>query len=68
VAAHHGADRGQTERAAGRGGEDPSDVAEVGGSERAGGGDREELRVDAAGILEPVDLAAPDAESARSSG
>src|SRR5215208_5102513 len=62
VAAHRFAERGQIGRAAGRGGEDLGDVAEVGGSEYAGGRDREELRVDAAAILEPVDLAAPDAD------
>jgi hypothetical protein len=39
-----------------------SDVAEVGGSEHAQGGYREELRVDAGPVLEAVDLAAPDAQ------
>src|SRR5947208_4498887 len=47
--------------AASRGGEDLGDVPEVGGPEHAGACDREKLRTDAAVILEPVDLAAPDA-------
>ena len=63
VAAHRFGERGQIGRTARRGGgEDLGDVAEVGGSEHTGRGDREELRVDAAAILEPVDLAAPDAD------
>src|SRR5215218_5342013 len=62
VAAHRFGERGQIGRTARGGGEDLGDVSEVAGSEHAGGGDREELRVDAATILEPVDLAAPDAD------
>jgi integrase-like protein len=61
VAAHHLCDRGGVGRAAARGGEDLSHVLEVGGSQHAGGGDRQELGLDAAAILEPVDLAARDA-------
>src|SRR5215211_3325610 len=62
VAAHRFGERGQIGRTARGGGEDLGDVSEVAGSKHAGGGDREELRVDAATILEPVDLAAPDAD------
>ena len=56
MAAHHLAHRRQIRRAAGCSGEDLADLAEVGGSEHGGGRDREELGIDAAVVLKPVDL------------
>ena len=60
VTAHHFAELGRIGRAARRRGEDLCDVSGVRGSEPAGVCDREELGIDAAAILEPVDLPAPD--------
>ena len=57
VALHHPADSGQIRWPAGRRGEDVADLAEVGGPEDAGGRNREELRIDAAAVIKPVDLA-----------
>ena len=53
---------GQIRRAAGRSGKHLADFAEVGGSEDAWGRDREELRIHAAAVVKPVDLAARHAD------
>ncbi len=62
MAPHHLAHRCQIRRAAGRSGKDLADLTEVGGSEDAWGRDREELRIDAAAVIKPVDLAARHAD------
>src|SRR5204862_3330789 len=62
VAAHHFTDSGEIGWAARGGCEDPTHVLEVSGPEHARGCDRQELRVDASAILEPVDLTASDAQ------
>jgi hypothetical protein len=62
VAAHHGPDRREVGRPAGRGVEDGSDLAEVLGAEDAGGDHRERPGVDVAGVVELVDGAAEDAD------
>ncbi len=53
------ADRSEVRGAAGAGGEDLGDLAEIGRSEQARARDRQERRVTAAVVLESVDLPAP---------
>ena len=63
VAKHDLRYRGVVRRAAGGGGDDLADLLEVGGSEDAGAGDREERRVGAAAVLKPVDRSRPQSGS-----
>ena len=62
MALHHLLQRREGWWSAAGGGDDLADLAEVGGSENAGGGDREELRVLAAVVGESVDHRAWDAD------
>src|SRR5664279_6574344 len=63
VAKHDLRYRGVVRRAAGGGGHDLADLLEVGGSQDAGAGDREERRVGATAVLKPVDRSRPQSGS-----
>ena len=57
-------DRGQVREAFGtRGEEHVCDLTEIGWPEQARGRDRQKRRVNVAGVLEPVNLPAPDTAS-----
>ena len=62
MAAHYRCDRCEVGRAYCCGVEDGGDLAEVVGTEDAGGDNRERLGVDVVGVVELVDGAAGDAE------
>src|SRR4051794_39182350 len=60
--AHHRANRLEVGRTACACTHQLCDVVEIGGAEHAWAGDRQELRVVGAVVVEPVDLSAPDAD------